>query len=295
WYNSTASLAARDRHGRGPPFSDLEGCRRLCSVAHQYANRLLKFASDGERSASSSQAYSEQRGASSRPRLTIFSVLTQLWRPPPERVAASSLEAFRRLAQRRFGRELPDYGALHAWSVAHPEEFWPLLAEFAQLPLEGSTERVRSEDPMPFTRWFPDVELNYARAMLYPASLVDPQQLALISEVEDGAATTLSYAELRQLVAAIQRSLGVLGIGKGDVVAAFSANIAENVALLLACAGLGAVYTSCSPDFGADAAAARFSQLDVKALFATTGYRYAGRWFDTTPTVSRLQEALVGS
>ena len=218
-----------------------------------------------------------------------------LWRPSPERVAASKLEEFRLLVPERFGREIVDYAALHAWSIAEPADFWRLLAEFARLPFEGSSANVISDDPMPYTRWFPDVRVNYARAMLYPAALLDPQQPALISEVEDGATTTLSYTELRALVAAIQRSMAELGVGKDDVVAAFTANISENVALLLACAGLGAVYTSCSPDFGAAAAAARFSQLDVKALFATTGYRYGGRWFDTSTTVSRLQQALSGA
>src|SRR5690606_3317564 len=102
----------------------------------------------------------------------------------------------------------------------------------------------------------------------------------------------LSYRELRAAVAATQRGLSAAGVGRGDAVAAFAANVPETVVLLLACAGLGAVFTSCSPDFGAEAAAARFSQLEPKLLFATTGYRYAGKWFDTSTTVARLAQAL---
>ena len=216
-----------------------------------------------------------------------------LWRPGRERVVASAIEEFRLLAAQSSGLELPDYAALHAWSVARPDEFWPLLASYARLPLVGSPAPVRSDEPMPHTRWFRGVRLNYARALLYPAGLDDPQRAALIAETEDGSGSTLSYRELRELVAKIQRSLVVLGVGKGDVVAAFTANVPESVALLLACAGLGAVYASCSPDFGADAAAARFSQLDVKALFVTTGYRYASRWFDTSETATHLRSLLV--
>lgn len=202
------------------------------------------------------------------------------------------MEAFRLQVQERSGRALPDYAALHAWSASRPQEFWPALVEFARLPLRGELAPVLSDDPMPYTRWFPGTFVNYAEALLYPAALADPEQPALISEVEDGSGRQLSYAELRSLVADIQRSLVALGVGRGDHVAAFSANVAENVALLLACAGLGAVYTSCSPDFGHQAAAARFSQLDVKVLFATTGYRYGGKWFDTSDTVGRLRAAL---
>src|SRR5690606_12644415 len=129
--------------------------------------------------------------------------------------------------------------------------------------------------PMPRTRWFEGATLNYARALLYPAGLGSDDQPAIVGVVEDGETVELSYRELRAAVAATQRGLSAAGVGRGDAVAAFAANVPETVVLLLACAGLGAVFTSCSPDFGAEAAAARFSQLEPKLLFATTGYRYA--------------------
>ncbi|HZJ10998.1 MAG TPA: acetoacetate--CoA ligase, partial [Trueperaceae bacterium] len=218
-----------------------------------------------------------------------------LWRPSEARIEASAMEAFRRAAEAHAGRALPDYDALHAWSVARPEEFWELLARYVGLPLDGQVAEVRSSDPPPRTRWFAGASLNYARALLYPPELADPDQLAIIAEVEDGAGTTLSYRELRDLVAAIQGSLMDLGVAEGDAVAAFAANVPETVALLLACAGLGAVFSSCSPDFGAEAAVARFSQLEPKALFVTTGYRYGGRWFDTAATVTRVARELAGA
>ena len=205
---------------------------------------------------------------------------------------AAAITRFRLAAQAEAGVELPDYDALHAWSVAQPQSFWPLLASFAGLPLTGEVVSARSADPMPFTRWFEGATLNYARALLYPEALGDPDQAALIGVVESGQTTELSFRELRREVAAVQGGLRAAGVGRGDAVAAFAANVPETVVLLLACAGLGAVFTSCSPDFGTDAATARFSQLQPKLLFATTAYSYGGKWFDTSATVARLAGAL---
>src|SRR5690606_31532285 len=98
----------------------------------------------------------------------------------------SALTAFRLAAQDTAGRELADYDALHAWSVASPQEFWSLLARFAEIPLRGSARWARSDDPMPRTRWFEGATLNYARALLYPAGLGSDDQPAIVGVVEDG-------------------------------------------------------------------------------------------------------------
>src|SRR5690606_24040572 len=148
------------------------------------------------------------------------------------------------------------------------------------------------DDPMPRTRWFEGATLNYAEALLYPAELQDPHATAIIGVTEEGAEQRLSWRELRELVARIQAGLQRAGLKQGDSVAAFSANVPETVALLLACAGLGVVFSSCSPDFGQEAAAARVAQLGPKLLFATTGYAYGGKRFDTSGVVRELAAAL---
>ncbi len=216
-----------------------------------------------------------------------------LWRLTEERAAATNMAAFRRRVERTRGLALPGYDALHAWSVSEPREFWSDLADWLELPFASRSQRVISGDPMPYTRWFEGATLSYARAMLRPVG-VDPRATAVIAADESGAESRLSFAELDELVARAQDGLRRLRVGEGDHVVALAANVPETLALMLACSGLGAVFASASPDFGAPAAAARFEQLAPKALFATTAYRYGGKVFDTSSTVSSLRDALGG-
>ncbi len=217
-----------------------------------------------------------------------------LWTPPEERVAGAALTSFARRAAAAAGRPLPDYDALHAWSVEDAEAFWRFYAEDAELPFEARAERARSDDPMPHTRWFEGASLSYARALLEPPQLHDPYQTALVGVTEAGAEERLSYAELRLLVGRAQAALRRAGVGPGDAVAAYAANVPQTAAVVLACAGMGVLFSSCSPDFGAAAAAARFAQLRPRLLFASPTYRYGGRRFDTAAAVLSLAEALPG-
>jgi len=215
----------------------------------------------------------------------------RLWTPSAERVRTSAVDAFRRIAEDAAGGPLPDYFALHAWSVAHPERFWGLLATELALPFHLREDAVLSADAMPRTRWFEGSTLNYARALLEPAG-VTPVGTAIVSVTESGAERHLTWEELRRLVGAARAALAAAGVGEGDAVAAFVANLPEAVVLLLAAASLGAVFTSCSPDFGADAAGARFGQVAPKVLLVSGAYRYAGRLHDTTTTVAALRDRL---
>ena len=215
-----------------------------------------------------------------------------LWTPSQTQVRASAMDELRRHVQSVTGQALPGYDELHRFSVEEPERFWRLLAEHLGLPLKSQPVRARSEHPMPRTRWFEGATLNYAEALLYPAGLQDPHATAIIGVTEAGDEERLSWRELRELVARVQAGLQRAGLKPGDSVAAFSANVPETVALLLACAGLGVLFSSCSPDFGQEAAAARFSQLGPKLLFATTSYRYGGKRFDTAAAVAGLAASL---
>ncbi len=201
------------------------------------------------------------------------------------------MEAFRIAAERVAKVSLPDYAALHAWSVAQPEEFWGLLADELRLPFRTRAPGVLSADPMPRTRWFEGSTLNYAEALLYPEG-VHEDGVAVVSAVEAGAERSLTWSELRGETASARAALLAAGVGEGDAVAAFAANLPETLVTLLACASLGAVFTSCSPDFGAEAAAARFEQVGPKVLVASGAYRYGGKAMDRSETVAELRRRL---
>lgn len=213
-----------------------------------------------------------------------------LWTPDDARVEAAALTAFRRRAEACSGRSIPDYDALHAWSVAEPEAFWSLLAD-EWMPWRERPGRAMSDDPLPFTRWFEGATLNVVDRLLWPGGVAD-DDVAIVASAERAATRRWSFAELRTEVARTQAGLRAAGLRTGDAVAAYAANVPETVALFLACAADGLVFTSGSPDFGADAAAARFRQLRPKALFASPASRHGGRRHDARATVAALAATL---
>ncbi len=217
-----------------------------------------------------------------------------LWIPSPERAAATHLAAFTRTAATAAARPLDDYWALHAWSVAEPQAFWQTCLRESGLPHAGAAAAAHDGAPMPATRWFDGVTLNYADALLAGRGAADAAP-ALIATGEGGTDRVVSRAALRLAVARAASALARDGIGAGDTVAAFVANVPEAVVLHLACAARGAIFSSCSPDFGADAAYARFHQIAPKLLLASTSYPYNGKRFDTTAVVTDLVGRLTGA
>ena len=219
-----------------------------------------------------------------------------LWAPSPERARATAMRSYRLAAREAAGRELPHYDALHAWSVEDLRSFWAHYATWAQLPWRAPPAEILDRDAMPGNTWFAGGRLNYAEALLHPRhdgrELVGGDAPALIAATEGGARRTVTYRELRHLVARIRAALEREGVAEGDRVVAYACNVPETTALLLACASIGAVFSSCSPDFGAEAACARFAQVEPLMLFASPGYRYGGRWFDTRETLARLRTDL---
>ncbi len=217
-----------------------------------------------------------------------------LWTPSEARVRDAAMTAFRGRAERAAGRTLPDYDALHAWSVEDVASFWHFYAEDAGIRFAVPPGRILSDDPMPHARWFEGARLSYARELLYPRALQDASQTAVIGVTEAGDEVRFDFAELRVLVRRAQDALRLAGVGRGDAVAAYAANVPETLVVLLACAGEGIVFSSASPDFGSEAAAARFAQLAPKVLFVSPSYRYGGRRFDTSDAVRKLAAALPG-
>lgn len=212
-----------------------------------------------------------------------------LWTPSAERVAATRMDAFRRLVNQRFGLSLPDYAALHAWSIAERQAFWSLLAEALGLHLHSPARAVLEEGPaMPDARWFPGATLNFAEHLLRRRD----QQPALIAIGEDDSREVLSHAELAAQVAGLQRSLREAGVGIGDRVAALMPNTWQTVVGMLATSSLGATWSSCSPDFGTQGVIDRFGQIEPKVLIACAGYRYAGKTLELTAKLNEILERL---
>ncbi len=214
-----------------------------------------------------------------------------VWQPSPRRIADSNLERFRGFAAERAGRPLADYGELYRWSVDERESFWATLFRFLD-PVCQRQPRVvmRDADAMPGAAFFPDAELNFAANLLRHGG-ADP---ALIFRGEDGSRRELSRDQLYAEVSRLTSGLRALGVGPGDRVAGFLPNCPEAVVAMLATAGLGALWSSCSPDFGAQGVLDRFGQIAPKVLFVADGYRYGGKVFDSRPVAAGIADALRG-
>ncbi|GAA1331113.1 acetoacetate--CoA ligase [Saccharothrix algeriensis] len=212
-----------------------------------------------------------------------------LWRPDPDRVAGSRMAEFRTWLSTRKGLDFADYPELWEWSVTELEAFWGAVAEFFEVAFHSAPAAVLTERVMPGAEWFPGATLNYAEHALRRGGDDDP---AVVFHREDGLTAELTYAELRRRVAAVRAGLESLGVGRGDRVVALVPNSPEALIAFLAAASLGAVWSSCSPDFGARAAVDRFAQVEPVVLVAVDGYRYNGRGFDVRPTVERLRSEI---
>ena len=183
------------------------------------------------------------------------------------------------------------YQDLWRWSVADLDAFWSSIWDFFEVRSEHRHGRVLARDTMPGASWFPGAELSYAEHALARRD----DHLALIARSETRGlenTTTVTYAELARQVAAVRAGLARLGVTRGDRVVAYTPNIPETVVALLATSSLGAIWSSCSPDFGTRAVVDRFGQLDPKVLFAVDGYRYGGRDFERVRETGEIESSL---
>jgi acetoacetyl-CoA synthetase len=185
------------------------------------------------------------------------------------------------------------YADLWQWSVTHPADFWSSIWEYFGVLGDRGLGPVIEGDRMPAIRWFPGSTVNYARNALRTAS-VDPGRVALVYRSEAGHHGSLSYGELDQQVAMVRTALAALGVGRGDRVAAYLPNSPQALIGLLASASLGAIWTSCSPDFGAPAVIDRFAQMSPTVLIAVDGYVYGGKTFDRRSEVAAIAAELPG-
>lgn len=212
-----------------------------------------------------------------------------IWSPSPERIAASRLSEYRAFVEAHGGPEGDDYDVLHAWSIEQPAAFWQSVWDYTGICSSERAETVLKDgDRFPGAQWFPGARLNYAENLLARGEFGP----AIIGYLETGARSELSWLELRQVVARIARALTALGVEPGDRVAGMLPNVPETLVAMLATASIGAVWSSCSPDFGVNGVLDRFGQIDPKVLFVCDGYHYGGKVFDCTAKVEQIAEQL---
>jgi acetoacetyl-CoA synthetase len=214
-----------------------------------------------------------------------------IWSPSPERIARAKLTRFMRFVRERYHAPVPDYPALHRWSIEFPENFWSALWDFGEVRAQTrATQILEDGNRMPGARWFIDARFNYAENLLRR----DGDTPAIIFLNERGQRRQLSWRELRQQTARVADGLRAAGVQPGDRVAGYLPNIPETVIAMLAATSLGAVWSSCSPDFGPSGVIDRFGQITPKVLFAADGYRYAGKTLDCMTTVREVKQKIPG-
>jgi acetoacetyl-CoA synthetase len=216
-----------------------------------------------------------------------------LWIPTAERIAKSRMSAFIGFARRQEADLPEDYEALHQWSVANKEKFWQLIWDYFKVIGQDSPTILENPTAMPGAKWFPSAKLNFAENLLkFGSDSTFSDIPAIIAYAETGEKHTLSWQQLQQRVAALAAFFRARGIQKGDRIAAFMPNCADNVVAMLAATSLGAVWSSCSPDFGLQGVIDRFGQIEPKILLATNGYHYNGKVVDTRARVASIKDSI---
>lgn len=215
-----------------------------------------------------------------------------LWQPSEIQRQQTQMSAFMRFV----GKQDFDYQQLWQWSVDQPDDFWSQLWSFAELiPTLGDQATVlENGQKMPGARWFPGLKMNFAENLLKPChnDAFDASKAALVFRDEAGHRSSMSYQVLHTQVAQLAASLKQSGVQVGDRVAGFMPNVPETVVAMLATASLGAIWSSCSPDFGLQGVLDRFGQIEPKVLLTTNGYYYGGKTLDSLAKVMQIVEHL---
>jgi acetoacetyl-CoA synthetase len=212
-----------------------------------------------------------------------------LWEPSAESVERSTMTRYMRWLADERGLEFGDYESLWRWSASEIEDFWASIWDFFEVEASAPYSEVLRDHAMPGANWFPGALLSYPQHIFRNRNDADVA-VRHASELRD--LGELTWGELRDQVARAAAGLRELGVGRGDRVVAYMPNIPETLVAFLATAGLGAIWSSCSPDFGASSVVDRFAQIEPKVLFCVDGYRYGGRDFDRTEVVAGVQSAM---
>jgi len=212
-----------------------------------------------------------------------------LWRPSKQRIAQANLTAFMAAIREEWGVALSHYAALYEWSIREKERFWQSVWSFCEVRSE-TRGRVILEDGqrMPGARWFPEARLNFAENLLRRRD----QGEAVVFWGEDGRTRRLSHRELHSQVSRLEQALRARGVREGDRIAGYLPNLPETLIGMLAAASIGAIWSSCSPDFGPRGVVDRFGQIEPRLLLCADGYLYNGKRHDCIEKLREVQKAL---
>ncbi|HWM63276.1 MAG TPA: acetoacetate--CoA ligase, partial [Solirubrobacterales bacterium] len=213
----------------------------------------------------------------------------KLWDPPAELVERARMTEYMRWLEAERGLSFDGYHELWQWSVDDLEGFWSSIWDFFGVQADGRYDAVLGSREMPGAEWFAGTSLNYAEHVFAGK---DDAEIAILHASELRELGELSWGELRSQVAAVAAGLRALGVERGDRVVAYLPNVPEAIVAFLASASIGAVWSSCSPDFGPASVIDRFAQIEPKVLFAVDGYRYGGKDFDRRDVLAELQAAM---
>ena len=212
-----------------------------------------------------------------------------LWEPAQDRVEQTTLYAFMRAMEERWDETFIDFSAFWRWTVEEDEKFWLSLWDYCDVVAEKRGERiVEHKHRMPGARWFPDARLSYPENLLRRRD----DAVAMVFWGEDQVRRELTFNEVYDQVSCTAQALAAMGVAKGDRVAGFMPNMPETIIAMLATTSLGAIWSSCSPDFGVKGLLDRFGQITPKVLFAGDGYFYNGKPFDSLERVAAVQAEL---
>ena len=215
--------------------------------------------------------------------------LQPLWEPSVSRVASSRLTEFERYLHDAYRVSFQSYEDLHRWSVECPENFWQAVWEFSDVRFSDAADIVLLDgNKFPGARWFSGAKLNYAENLLSHSG----DGVAIVGRLESGERREVSWSELRESVALTAAALRASGVQVGDRVAGMLPNVPETVIAMLATASIGALWSSCSPDFGVNGVIDRFGQIGPKVLFACDGYYYNGKTIDCSEKVAQVAARL---
>lgn len=214
-----------------------------------------------------------------------------LWQPDAKRIKTSALETFRVQAEERAGRKLPDYQALHRWSIEDRAAFWTLIWDFCDVIGNRGATALIDRSHMREAEFFPDAKLNFAENLLRHQGYGE----AIIFRGEDKVERRLTWNDLHALVSKLQQFMLAEGVKPGDRIAGMMPNMPEAIALMLAASSIGAVWSSCSPDFGAQGVLDRFGQIEPKLFFACDGYWYNGKRIDVSEKIVEVTDKLPSS
>ena len=211
-----------------------------------------------------------------------------LWAPEARRVDEANISAFARQLQATQGRVFDSYDALYDFSIGAPRSFWRAIWEFCEVRGQPGEEVLTDAERMPGARWFPGARLNFAENLLRQRD----ERPAIIFESETGLTRTITHEQLYRQVAGVAAALRAAGVAPGDRVAGFLPNLPETVIAMLAATSVGAVWSSCSPDFGTEGVVDRLGQVEPRVLFTTDSYAYNGKTHDCLQRVGEIPRAI---